>query len=152
MFCSVSETRTGQCGTAFIISSKLKRTYLGFEPLVNRMCKIRLKGCFRHVSFISAYASTEDESDVEKNAFYDRLHKECSKAPKYDMSVLLGDFNEKVRKEDFLQYVAGKHSLHTNTNENRKVLCHLPESDRLIIKSTCLTHIYIYVYFLYIFV
>jgi exonuclease III len=66
------------------------------------MCKIRLKVCFRNLSFISAYAPMEETNDDEKSEFYDRLDKECSNVPKYDILVLLGDFNAKVGKEDFL--------------------------------------------------
>lgn len=35
----------------------------------------------------------------------------------------IGDFNAKTEREEFLQYIAGKHSLHTSTNENGKLLC-----------------------------
>ncbi|XP_071628707.1 craniofacial development protein 2-like [Temnothorax longispinosus] len=88
MFYSGSETRTGQRGTGFIINSKMKKSYLGFEPLGEKMCKLRLKGRFRNLSIISAYAPTEDANEEEKNAFYDELDRECSKIPKYDVLIL----------------------------------------------------------------
>lgn len=68
------------------------------------MCKIRLRGRFRNVSIISAYAPTEEASDDEKITFYDRLDRECSKIPRYDVLILLGDFNAKIGREDFLQH------------------------------------------------
>jgi endonuclease/exonuclease/phosphatase family metal-dependent hydrolase len=104
------------------------------------MCKLRLKGRFRNLSFISAYAPKEDANDDDKNAFYDRLYKECAKVPKYDVLILLGDFNAKVGREDFLQHVAGNYSLHADTNKNGKMLSQLAESNRLIINSTCFEH------------
>lgn len=137
MFYSGPKMRTGQCGTGFILNNKMKQSCLGFEPLGDRMCKIRLKGRFRNLSIISAYAPTEDANDDEKNAFYDQLDRECSKIPKYDVLILLGDFNAKIGREDFLQHVAGKHSLHTETNENGMMLSQLAEAKGLIIKSTC---------------
>jgi hypothetical protein len=33
LFYSGPGTRTGQCGTGFIIISNIKQSYLGFEPL-----------------------------------------------------------------------------------------------------------------------
>lgn len=49
------------------------------------MCKIRLKVRFRHLTFISAYAPTEEVIEDDNNAFYDILDRECSKIPKYDV-------------------------------------------------------------------
>ncbi|EFN70229.1 Craniofacial development protein 2, partial [Camponotus floridanus] len=57
---------------------------------------------------------------------------------RYDVLILFEDFNAKIGREDFLQHVAGKHSLHDNTNTNGKTLSQLTESNELIIKSTCL--------------
>jgi hypothetical protein len=45
-----------------------------------------------------------------------------------------------VDKENFLRHVAGKHSLHNETSENRKLLSQLAEDNLLIIKSTCFEH------------
>ncbi|GAB1869237.1 Craniofacial development protein 2 [Camponotus japonicus] len=137
IFYSGPDTRTGQCGTGFIINSKMKQSYLGFESLGDRMCKIRLRGRCRNVSIISAYTPTKEASDDEKITFYDRLDRECSKISRYDVLILLGDFNAKIGREDFLQHVAGKQSLHANTNTNGKMLSQLAESNELIIKSTC---------------
>jgi hypothetical protein len=43
-------------------------------------------------------------------------------------------------KEDFLRHVAGKSSLHNETNENRNMLNQLAEGNRLAIKSTSVEH------------
>lgn len=51
---------------------------------------------------------------------------------------------QKIGRENFLQYVAGRHSLHVNTNENGKMLGQLAESNRLIIESTCFEHKHMY--------
>jgi hypothetical protein len=44
---------------------------LGFEPIKERMCKLRIKGKFNDMTIISVYAPTEDENnrnaeDVER--------------------------------------------------------------------------------------
>jgi exonuclease III len=77
------------------------------------MCKNRFKGSFRNVTLISAYAPTEDSQEENKHSFYNQLQRECSKIPKYDMLVILGDFNAQIGTEAFLKTVAGKFTLHT---------------------------------------
>jgi hypothetical protein len=72
------------------------------------MCKIRFKGRCRNVTLISAYAPTEDSQEVNKHAFYNQLRRECSKMHKYDMLVILCEFNVQIGIEAFLKNVAGK--------------------------------------------
>jgi hypothetical protein len=79
-----------------------------FELISDRMCKIRFKGRFRNVTLISACAPAEDSQEENKHAFYNQLHRECSKIPKYDMLVILDDFNAQIGIEAFLKNVAGK--------------------------------------------
>jgi hypothetical protein len=43
---------------------------------------------------------TEDKIDDVKDNFYEKLERVFYKFPKYQMKILLGDFNAKVGKED----------------------------------------------------
>jgi hypothetical protein len=72
-----------------------------FEPISDTMCDISFKGCFRNVTLILAYASTADIQEENKHAFYNQSHTECSKIPKYDILVILGDFNTQTGIESF---------------------------------------------------
>ena len=42
LFYSGPKERTGLNGTGFIINSKMKKSFLSFEPLSDRLCKLRL--------------------------------------------------------------------------------------------------------------
>ena len=139
-FFSGPKTRTGQCGTGFIIDAQTRKSFISFKPVNDRICKIRLKHHFRNISLISIQAPTEDSKKDGKIAFYDKLYKECEKVPKYDMLIILGNFNAKIGTEDFLKDIAGKFTLHLETNENGKLLSQLAASYNLIIKSTCFNH------------
>jgi hypothetical protein len=61
-----------------------------------------------------------DSRGTIKDEFYSQLSQECEKASKYDILILLGDFNTKIGEENFIATVAGKYTLHEVTNENRK--------------------------------
>jgi exonuclease III len=99
-----------------------------FEPINDRMCKIGFKGRFRNVILISAYAPTEDSQEENKHAFYNQLYRECSKIPKYDMLVILGDYNTQIGMEAFF--------FHTETSDNGKMLSELAMANNFIIRST----------------
>ena len=72
----------------------MKRSLLVFEPQNNRISKIRLKGRFRYLTVIAAYAPTNDKDDQEKERFYGRLEETCNRIPRHDMLIIImGDFN-----------------------------------------------------------
>ncbi|CAG4950961.1 unnamed protein product [Parnassius apollo] len=97
----------GHRGTGFIITKKLRTCVLGFEPVNDRLCKIRIKGKLYNTTYVCAYSPTEDASDEDKEKFYEELHTLCSKVPKYDALCVLGDFNAKVGKENVYADVIG---------------------------------------------
>jgi hypothetical protein len=89
---------------------------------------------------IQEYAPAADSPDEIKDEFYDQFSQECEKARKYDILVLLGDFNAKIGREKFIATVAGKYTLHGMISENGKRLGELAARNNMIIKSTCFKH------------
>jgi hypothetical protein len=67
------------------------------------------------------HAPTEDKCDDTKDGFYGELEHVFDQFPKYHMKILLGDFNEKVRREDIFKQTIGNESLHETTNNNNGV-------------------------------
>ena len=53
---------------------------------------------------------------------------------------MLGDFNAKIGKENFIKSVAGKHTLHAVTSENGKRLGQFAARHNMLIKSSCYEH------------
>jgi len=101
---------------------------------------LKLRGKFRNITLTSTYAPTEDSPDAIKDEFYDQLSQEGEKARKYDILILLGDFNAKIGRENFIATVAGKYTVHEVTSENGKRLPQLAARNNMIIKSTCFEH------------
>jgi len=120
----------------------MKGSLLDFEPQNNRICKIRLKGSFRNITVISAYAPTND--DQEKGRFYETLEEVCNRIPRHDMVIIMGDFNVKLGNKEYLQPVAGPHIIHDFSNENGNMLIQFAVRKRLIIKSTMFPHKHIH--------
>jgi exonuclease III len=93
------ENRTGQYGPGFIIARKIGENILEYEPVNDRLCRSRIRGKFRNLTIISAHSPTEDKGEEEKAELYSKLERICSRAPKYDLLVIMGDFNAKVGRE-----------------------------------------------------
>ncbi|XP_039297373.1 craniofacial development protein 2-like [Nilaparvata lugens] len=125
LYYSGNPEKSGMYGTAFMINANLRKSVLGFEPISDRVCRIRIKGRFWNTSMISAYAPTEEAPEEDKVTFYDQLAGLCGRVPKHDIVLLLGDFNAKIGKEVFLAEVAGKNTLHDECNKMEDCLLSL---------------------------
>jgi exonuclease III len=71
------------------------------------MSYIILRGRWCHIIVLNVHAPTEDETDYVKGSFYEELERVIDKFPKCRMKILLGDFNAKVGREDFLNRQLG---------------------------------------------
>ena len=98
--------KQGEQGVGFIIKKSLKNSILEFEPINATMCKVRIKGKFYNTTVINAYASTESVTEEQKEQFYEDLNRCCDQILKYDVLLILGDFNAKTGKEQANQSVA----------------------------------------------
>jgi hypothetical protein len=60
-----------------------------------------------------------------KDSFYEEMERAFDKFPKYDMKILLGDFNGKVGREDNFKPTIGNGSLHEFFNDSVvRTFCH----------------------------
>jgi len=125
-----------QYGTGFIISRKIKESILEWESVNNRLCRIRSRGKFKNLTIISAYAPTEDKGEEEKVDFYSKLKRICGRVPKYEMAIIMGDFNAKVGREECRHKVSGKYSIHKHSNENGSFLVQFAIRNNFYIKNT----------------
>jgi exonuclease III len=140
LFYSGIPNKADQRGTGFWINKEMRNKILGFEPICDRICKLRLKGKFNNLTLISVYAPTEGSKEEKVEVFYNSLERTCESINNYDTLIILGDFNAKIGKEDFVKIVTDKHSLHDNTSPNDLRLCQLVESMDLRIMSTSFPH------------
>jgi hypothetical protein len=85
-------------------------------------------------------APTEEKDEEENEKLYDDLEKIQESIPKYDLKKIIDDFNGKVRREECMREVAGRHTLHDISNENGIMLGQFAMRQRIKIKSTCFPH------------
>ncbi|KAK4881093.1 hypothetical protein RN001_004412 [Aquatica leii] len=77
---------------------------------------------------------------IDGRISYLRIKKSCEKIPKHDTLIVLGDYNAKIGREDFIKDVAGKETIHEITTDNGMRLCHLATEMDMYIISTKFKH------------
>ena len=60
-----------------------------FEPVDEHICYLRLKGKFFIITIICVHAPTEDNDDMVKSSYYDRIDRVYQTIPKHDAVKLV---------------------------------------------------------------
>jgi endonuclease/exonuclease/phosphatase family metal-dependent hydrolase len=86
------------------------------------------------------HAPCEDKGDDMKDSFDEELGRVFDQFPKYDMKIMLGDFNAKVGRENFFKPTIGKESFHEISNDNGVRVVNFATFKNLVVKSTMFPH------------
>jgi hypothetical protein len=66
------------------------------EFVRDRMSRIRLRGRWCNITVLNVHAPCEGKSDDLNDRFCEEVGRVFDQFPRYDMKVLLGDFNAEV--------------------------------------------------------
>jgi endonuclease/exonuclease/phosphatase family metal-dependent hydrolase len=86
------------------------------------------------------HAPTEDKDDDVKDSFYEVLEQVFYQFPRYRITILLGNFNAKVGRQDIFKPIICNESLHEANNDNGVSVVNFATSKNLIVKSTTFPH------------
>jgi hypothetical protein len=86
------------------------------------------------------HAPCEDKSDDVNDSFYEELAQVFDQFPRYDMKILLGDFNAKVAREDIFKLTNGNESSHEISNDNGVRVVNFVTFKNVVVKSTMFSH------------
>ncbi|KAL1446132.1 hypothetical protein WDU94_005544 [Cyamophila willieti] len=123
-------------GVGFAVNKNIQDNIINFEAIDERLCTLRVKGKFKNISIICIYAPTLLANDDDKDTFYEKLEEKWNNLPSYDIKLIMGDANAQVGKEDVWREVAGRESLHDNTNNNGYRLLSMAAAGNIKIVST----------------
>jgi exonuclease III len=88
-----------QLGTGFIVHKRIISAVRRVEFISDRMSYMILRGRWCNIIVLNVHAPCEDKGDDVKDNFYEELGRVFDQFPRYDMKILLGDFNAKVGRE-----------------------------------------------------
>ena len=136
-------------GVAMLLSPRAKAAWDAagsvFQPVSERILKIRLKCHLSYMTVLSIYAPTNpsnptSEAALPSEAFYDQLQSTLSSVPSSDMLVIMGDFNARVGSDcSSWTSVMGPHGIGEH-NGNGQRLLDFCASNQLIISNTWFQH------------
>jgi endonuclease/exonuclease/phosphatase family metal-dependent hydrolase len=104
------------------------------------MSCILLRGRWCNIIVVNVHAPCEDTSDNIKDSFYEKLKRILDQLPRYDMKILLGDFNAKVGREDIFKPTIGNESSHEISNDNGVRVVNFATSKNFVVISTMFPH------------
>jgi hypothetical protein len=73
LFYSGKEEGSREFGVAFVVERNMKRNVLDFRAVDERMCGLRIKTKFQNLSLINVHTPTEENEELEKEAFYQKV-------------------------------------------------------------------------------
>jgi hypothetical protein len=110
------------------------------------MSHITLRGRWCNIVVLNVHAPCEQKSDDVKDSFYEELGHVFDHFPRYDMKILLGDFNAKVGREDIFKPTIKNESSDEISNDNGVRVVNFATSKNLVVKSTMFPHCSIHTY------
>ena len=99
---------------------------MGFEPINERICKLRLKGKYHNITIINIYALTEEKDEDTKECFYAELQQIQENVLKHDLLIIIGDYSAKIGRERSYQKAIRNHTLHETANRNGELYVKMP--------------------------
>jgi hypothetical protein len=112
-----------QSGTGFFVHKRILSAVSRVEFISDRMCK-------PHVRM----------NDDVKDSLYEELGRVFDQFSKYDMNILLADFNANVGRENIFKPRIGNESLHEISKDNGFGVVNFVTSKNLVARSTMFPH------------
>jgi hydroxypyruvate isomerase len=95
-----------------------------------------LRGRWCNIIVLNVHDPTEDKIDDIRETFIEELEQVIDKFPKYQIKILLGDFNAKVGMEDIFKPTIGNESLLAISTDNGVRVVNFATSKNISVKST----------------
>ena len=100
--------------------------YIGIVILRGRWCNIIV---------LNMLPTSEEKSDDSKESFYEELESVFDDFLKYNLEIILGNFNRKVGRESIFKPTNRNESLHQDSEDSGDGIVNYATSRNLVVKS-----------------
>ncbi|XP_063442397.1 uncharacterized protein LOC134722706 [Mytilus trossulus] len=129
-----------QGGVAIILNKSSSKSLIEYNPVSERIITAILNTKPIKTSIIQVYSPTNEADKEIKIEFYEMLQAEIEKIPKKDLTIIMGDFNAKLRQDNSgFERIMGKHGCGI-MNENEEHLVDFCGLNNRVIGGTLFRH------------
>ena len=124
--------------TGFFVHQSITPAVNWVEFVIDGMSYIALRGRWCNIIVLNVHAPSEEKSDDSKDSFYEELEQvSLYHFPKYQMKILLWDFNSKVGRENVFKLTIGNERLHQDSNGNGVRIVALSHQNIWLLRAWC---------------
>ena len=96
LYNSPNHHNRGSYGVGFLVSPNYLNAVIEWEPVNERLARLRISGQPRNITLFSVYSPTNQSTESEIETFYDTLENELEKVNNHDIVLVAGDLNAQV--------------------------------------------------------
>ena len=121
-------------GVAITINQRISRYIISSGSIGSRIVYCRLRGASCNILIIGVYIPTKTRKKPDQNAIYDQLDSLLAKTGKRDCTIMMGDFNSRLKRN--INHRVGKWCIHNRTDEGGARLLNIMDTMSMRCVST----------------
>lgn len=131
---------THEYGVAILMMKEIANSMIEWKPVNDRIIVARFNSKHINLTIVQAYAPTNDAKHDIKQEFYNTMHDVVQNIPKHDVTLVMGDFNAKVGKDNAgYEKIMGNESP-GKQSENGMIFIEFCDANDLVIGGSVFPH------------